>query len=150
MREIENNNYFRIDLPKGWEDQTVYVFRGPSEDGRDHNLMLMVDRHVQVEDICAYAHERIDPLMTTLQGVEPLKDEEVTVEGGNPAYEFVYKWIPSESFIGFQKYLFVFKDGLGFTFSICFSKKSLKLLGSQVNDIIETLLPGTYRPLEEE
>ncbi|MFZ5979818.1 MAG: DcrB-related protein [Candidatus Zixiibacteriota bacterium] len=147
---MNNNGLFQFDLPEGWEDQTVYVFRGPSEDGREHNLMLMVDRHVQLEDIGAYAHERIDPLMNALQSVEPLKDEEVTIEGGNPAYEFVYKWIPSENYIGFQKYLFIFKDGLGFTFSICFSKKSLKLLGSQVNDIIETLVPGTFRPLVED
>ena len=117
---------------------------------RDHNLMLMIDRHLQHEEIAAFAHDKIDPLMDTLQGVEPLKDEEITIEGGNPAYEFVYKWVPSENFIGFQKYLFIFKGGIGFTFSICFSKKSLKLLGSQVNDIIETLVPGTFKPLDDE
>jgi len=145
-----NHDLFDINLPSGWEDQTVYVFRGPSEDGRDHNLMLMIDRHLQQEGIAAFAHEKIDPLMNSLQSVEPLKDEEITVEGGNPAYEFVYKWVPSENFIGFQKYLFIFKDGLGYTFSICFSKKSLKLLGSQVNEIIENLVPGTFEPLEDE
>jgi len=150
MAHIEINNLFQIELPRGWEDQTVYVFRGPEEDGREHNLMLMVDRHLQHEDISAFAREKTQPIIDALQGVEALKDEEITVEGGNPVYEYVYKWVPSEGYISFQRYLFVFSEGMGFTFSIGFSKKSLKLLNGQVNGIIESLVPGTFEPLEEE
>ena len=58
--------------------------------------------------------------------------------------------MPSEDYISFQRYLFVFSEGMGFTFSIGFSKKSLKLLNGQVNGIIESLVPGTFEPLEEE
>jgi hypothetical protein len=150
MAHVEMDNLFRIDLPQGWQDQTVYVFRGPEEDGREHNLMLMIDRFLQHDDIGAFAREKTQPIMDALQGVEALKDEEITLEGGNPTYEFVYKWVPSENYISFQKYLFVFCGGMGFTFSIGFSKKSLKLLNGQVNRIIESLLPGTFEPLEEE
>ena len=150
MAHIEINNLFQINLPLGWEDQTVYVFRGPEEDGREHNLMLMVDRHLQHEDISAFAREKTQPIIDALQGVEALKDEEITLEGGNPVYEYVYKWVPSENYISFQRYLFVFSEGMGFTFSIGFSKKSLKLLNGQVNGIIESLVPGTFEPLEEE
>ena len=144
-----NNNLFQINLPLGWEDQTVYVFRGPMEDGRDHNLMLMVDRHLQYDDVSAYARERMQPIIDALQGVETLKEEEITLEGGNPVYEYVYKWVPCDGYIAFQRYVFIFKNGMGFTFSIGYSKKTLKLLNSQVNKIIETLLPGTFEPLEE-
>ena len=84
MSEILDHSLFNFDLPIGWEDQTVYVFRGPSEDGRDHNLMLMIDRHLQQEDIGVFAHDKIDPLMNALQGVEPLKDEENNCRGRQP------------------------------------------------------------------
>ena len=150
MAHVEMDNLFRIDLPLGWQDQTGYVFRGPEEDGREHNLMLMIDRFLQHDDIGSFAREKTQPIMDALQGVETLKDEEITLEGGNPVYEFVYKWVPSENYISFQKYLFVFCDGMGFTFSIGFSKKSLKLLNGQVNSIIESLLPGTFESLEGE
>lgn len=150
MRRIQISNIFQLNLPRGWEDQTVYFFRGPEEDGREHNLMLMIDRYLQYEDITAFAHDKIRPIMDALQGVESIKDEEITLDGGNPAFEYVYKWIPCEGYVAFQKYVFVFNNGMGFTFSIGFSKKSLKLLGSQVNDIIESLLPGTFQPPDEE
>jgi len=148
MAELESP--FKIDLPTGWEDQTVYHFAGPEIEGRPHTIILTVDRHVQDNDITRFAQDRIEPIVENLQGLEVLKSEEITIENGNPAYEFVYRWIPGEGIKLYQKYIFVIMDGMGFSFSGSFSKKSLKMLGGQMKEIVESLLPGTYEPIEEE
>jgi len=141
---------FEFDLPTGWEDQTVYYFRGPNDGDREHLLMLVLNRHLQHESVAGFAKEQTNPITSGLQGVEVVRDEEITQEDGNQAYEFVYKWTPAESIHIFKKYVFVIKGGIGFTFSCEFSKKSLKTVGVSMKDAIEALVPGTYEPLEEE
>jgi len=148
MKKAQNR--FSLDLPHSWEDQTVYHFKGPDIDGRPHTIILTIDRLLRDDSIAHFAQDRIDPIVENLQGLEVLKKEEVTIENGNPVFEFVYRWIPGEGVKLFQKYVFVIKDGMGFSFSGSFSKKSLKMLGGQMKEIIESLLPGTYEPLEEE
>jgi hypothetical protein len=135
---------FNIKLPRGWQDQTSYFFRGPEIDGFRHEMLLNVDRFLKHQDINSYAREKIDPIVQIMQGVEILKEEEVTREGGNPVYEFVYKWIPADEMVELSKYIFVIWEGMGFMFSVRFSRKSYKMLGSQVTEIVERLLPGTY------
>ncbi|MBN1163425.1 MAG: DcrB-related protein, partial [Candidatus Krumholzibacteriota bacterium] len=139
------HNQFRFDLPGEWEDQTVFVFRGPIIGESEHKLLVTIDRNPQQDDIREFARDRTSPLVDSLQGLEVLKDEEITLEDGNPAYEFVCKWIPSEEISIIKKYVFVFYDRMGFTFSCDFSKKSYKILGGQMSGIIESFLPGTYQ-----
>ncbi|MCD6379011.1 DcrB-related protein [bacterium] len=135
---------FNIKLPKGWQDQTSYYFKGPEIDGFGHEILLNVDRFLQHDDIKIFAREKIDPIVQTMQGIDVLKDEEVTIEEGNPAYEFVYKWIPADEIVEIHKYIFVIMDEMGFMFNIRCNRKSYKMLGSQVKKIVEGLLPGTY------
>lgn len=137
---------FNIPLPGGWEDQTVYFFRGPEIDGREHKLMMTVDRHPQKKNISEFAWQRTKPVIESLQGVEILKDEETTVPGCYPSYEFVYKWIPAEGIRLFRKCVFVLHGEYGFSFEIEFSKRTYKMLGGQVKKLIEGLLPETYEP----
>ena len=141
---------FRFDLPTGWEDQTVYHFRGPDIDGQSHTMTLTIARRLIDDDIAAFARDRIDPIVENLQGLEVLKQEEVTLEGGHPVFEFVYRWIPGEGVKLYQEYVFVIMDGIGFSFCCSFSKKSFKMLGNQMKDMVEALLPGTYEPPEED
>ena len=143
-------NRFRFDLPTGWEDQTVYNFRGPDIDGQPHTLTLTIARRLIDDDIATFARDRIDPIVDNLHGLEVLKQEEVTLEGGHPVFEFVYRWIPGEGIKLFQKYVFVIKDDIGFSFCCSFSKKSFKMLGGQMKEMVEALLPGTYEPPEED
>ena len=145
-----NDSPFSFELPAGWDDQTVYYFRGPNEGDREHLLMLVLNRHLQHESVVDFAKEQTDAMTSGLQGVEVIRDEEITQEDGNQACEFVYKWTPAENVHFFKKYVFVIKGGIGFTFSCDFSKKSLKTVGIGMKDAIEALVPGTYEPLEEE
>jgi hypothetical protein len=141
---------FTFEIPSGWEDQTVYTFRGPKIDEHEHMLILNITRKLQHEDIYHFAREWIDPMVNTLQGLDILKEEEITIEDGNPAYEFVCRWTPADNVAVIKKYVFVFMYDMGFTFSCDFSKKSYKMLSGQLKDFIDSLLPGTYEPYEED
>ena len=143
-------NPFDFDLPSDWQDQTVYVFRGPDIGEVEHRLMITVDRYLQHENITDFAHEKTAPIMDSLSGLEVIRDEEITIENGHPAHVFVCKWIPTDEKIIFKKYVFVMGHGMGFMFFCDFSKKSMKMLGGQMNDIIESLLPGTFQPIEDD
>ncbi len=139
-----DNMPFNIQLVDGWEDLTAYVFRGPTVDDFDHRIILNIDRHLQHDDIVEYSREKTNPIVQTMSGIDVLKDKEITFEGGNPAYEFVYKFVLSDESFEIHKYCFIIKDNLGFIFNVRFSKKSYKILKEQVKEIIENIVPGTY------
>ncbi len=141
---------FKFDLPTGWQDQSVYAFDGPRDGDVRHQLLLTVDRNVQAASIEEFARDRIDPIVNGLEGIEVLKDREITVDGGHPAWELAYKWVPGPSIVQIHKYVFVLHGGFGFTFSIRFTKRTAKTVGLQLKDVIESILPGTYEPLEED
>lgn len=142
-------NSFEIQLPDGWEDQTVYFFRGPKIDDRDHQIIMTIDRNPRQDNIAEFASLRTRPVVEAMQGVEILKDEETTLSGCYPSYEFVYKWIPAEGIKVLKKNIFVLHGRYGFSFEIEFSKKSYKMLGGAVRKLIEKILPGTYEPTDE-
>jgi len=139
---------FKFDLPSEWEDQTVYYFRGPNVDGKVHQIMLTLDRNPQHDDISEFAKQQTDPLTENLQGLEILTEEDVTIEDGNPAFEFICKWIPSDDLTIVKAYIFVFHNSIGFSFNCDFSKKSYKILGRQFRNIVEKLLPGTFEEID--
>ncbi|RKX21635.1 MAG: hypothetical protein DRP51_03905 [Candidatus Zixiibacteriota bacterium] len=147
---MSNNNPFMFDLPKGWMDQTVYVFQGPKEADLDHGLMLTLDRKWRFNDIADFAAEKTLPIIETMDNIDILKNEEITLPNGNSAWEFVYKSVPADGMIFFYKYVFVYKDKIGFTFSGKFTKQTIKTIGAQMKQIIENLLPGTYEPPDED
>lgn len=140
---------FHIELPKGWEDQTVYYFRGPEIDGQESKLVMTIDRNPQQREIAGFASRWKRPILEGLQGVEVLKDEETTLPGCYPTYEFMYRWIPVDGMKVYKKHFFVLHGRHGYSFEIGFSKKSYKMLGGQVKKVIDDLLPGTYEPLED-
>jgi len=144
----EHGNPFKFDLPTGWDDQTVYHFKGPDIDGQSCILTLTIARQLTADDIETFARDRINPIVENLQGLEVLKDEETTVEGCHPSHDFAYRWIPGEGVGMYDRYIFVLANGMGFSFSASFSKKSFKILSGQMKDVIESLLPGTFEPLE--
>ncbi len=71
---------YKFDLPKDWEDQSVYVFLGPTEDNYEHRLMLAIDRHLQHDNVDKFACQQTSIIRENLQGLEVLKDAEITEE----------------------------------------------------------------------
>ena len=137
-----SNNRFKIELPEDWEDQTVHYYMGPEESGLQHSLSLQVDPQPNTDELSDYARERIDQVLESIPGAEVLKEEEKQLPGGVPAYEAVYKWVPSENKVVFQKMVFVKHDKTMYNFSAAFTKKTIKTLGVEVDRMIAEFIPG--------
>ena len=141
---------YEFDLPSGWNSQTVYHFRGPQDGETEHMLILTINPKPQHDTVESFAKETIAIIERQMTGIEELKSEEVESDGIHPVWEYVYKWMPSDDLAFFQKYVFVMAGGLSFTFTCQFTKKSYKTVGSQLRDVIDSILPGTYHPIEDE
>jgi hypothetical protein len=132
---------FTLDLPGGWEDETIYTYKGPDDSGVQHRITLVIDRATDAASAEEFARPRIDTVMATLQGAEILKEEPRELASGIPAYECVYKWIPTGSDARFVRNVYLLADGAGYTFSGAFSKKTLKTIGVEMDRIIESFVP---------
>jgi hypothetical protein len=133
---------FSLDLPKQWADQTAYFFVGPDVGGVQHTLTVTLDRNLPDDDLETFARQRIDVLREATAGSEVLKDEPTTLPSGKEAHEFVCRWIPSDDRVIFRKTVYLIVDGTGYTFAADFSKHSLKTIGVEVMQIIDSLVPA--------
>jgi hypothetical protein len=129
-------------LPEGWEDQTVHTYLGPDDSGVTHMLTVTVSPKVETDDVSEFARERIDLAMNALQGAAILKDEPIALADGRPAHECIVKWIPTDGTIIFRKMVFLLQDGRGYSFAANFSKKTIKTIGTVVDQMIASFRPG--------
>jgi hypothetical protein len=132
---------FQLDLPPDWIDETVYTYKGPDDSGVQHNLVLMVDSESKPDDITAYAKERIRTLEQTLGGFELLSERPRKLKSGFDAYEAIYKWIPTEGKIIFQKQVYLIAYSVTYNFTASFSKKTLQTIGVDVDAMIDSFKP---------
>jgi hypothetical protein len=135
-------NFFNMEFPPGWDDRTVYTYAGPEDSGVQHNMVVMVDNELQTADLLAYAREHVEALKQTLTGIEVLGEKAKVLKSGLEAYEVIYRWIPTEGRIMFQKQIYVIADGRGFNFTSSFSKKTIQTIGTVVDEIIDSFQPG--------
>jgi len=138
---MEFASRFKIDFPSGWEDQTVYTYKGPDDSGVQHNLVLIIDNEVGGVDLGTYAKLRLDSIKDTLTGFELMGQREKELKSGNKAYEIVYKWSPSADKTLVQKQVFTIIDGVAYNFTSSFSKKTIQPIGVQVDEIIDSFNP---------
>ncbi len=139
---MSNQNYlFKVTLPDSWKDTTVHTFMGPEDSGVQHNMTLVVDKEDEYFELAGYVAERRDQMLETLQGIEILKDEQKNLTNGTPGWELVYKWIPVEGTVIFQKMRFLLIDKAIYTVSCNFSKKTIKTIGVEFEGIVESIVP---------
>ena len=134
-----HNHRFTIDLPDGWEDQTL--FEGPEAGGVQHSLTLQIDRDPDPDELDEYAHERLMEAVETLSNAEVLKEEEREMPSGASAIEAVFKWVPSEGRVVFRTMVFVEYDGAFYTFCGDFTKQTRKTIGLEVARMIDSFAP---------
>lgn len=133
---------FDIDLPDGWEDQTLYTFTGPDDSGVQHNLVLIIDNDLEGVDLETYAKLRLDSIKDTLSGFELMGEREKELKSGNKAYEIVYKWSPGADKTLVQKQVFTIIGDKAYNFTSSFSKKTIQTIGVQVDEIIDSFKPA--------
>jgi hypothetical protein len=141
MSSQYKGNGFSLNISDGWIDQTVYAFQGPDDSGVQHNLVLMVDKESQPGDLIVYAKQRIQILAQTLSGFELLSEQPKKLKSGFDAYEAVYKWIPTEGKIIFQKQVYLIAYGVVYNFTASFSKMTIKTIGNEVDEMIDSFKP---------
>lgn len=143
---MSTNNQFLLNLPEGWTDTTVFTFQGPHDSGVQHNLVLVIDPAVEKDiEIAAYAKQQLENSKLVLPGFEMINEQEKTIIPDIPAYEIVYKYIPADEVIIFQKQVFMIIDGKGYSFTSSFSKKTLKTIANEVDEIIASFVPITQK-----
>ena len=140
---------FNIDLPDGWEDQTLYTFKGPDDSGVQHNLVLIIDNDPGGVDLGTYAKLRLDSIKDTLTGFELMGQREKELKSGNKAYEIVYKWSPSADKTLVQKQVFTIIGDKAYNFTSSFSKKTIQTIGVQVDEIIDSFKPAPEQDEED-
>jgi hypothetical protein len=146
----KTNNLFTIKLSADWEDRTVHTFMGPDDSGVQHIITLVVDPEVGDEDLFDFARERIDTVIDSMQSITVLKDEPKTLKSGREAYEFVYRWIPMEGKVIYKKQIYMLIDGKGYIFGGDFSRKTIKTIGLEMDQMIDSFEPGCPERIEDE
>jgi hypothetical protein len=139
---MSTNNQFSINLPDGWLDTTTYTFQGPNDSGVQHNLVIVVDPSEKKNiDLKTYATQQLDTSKIALPGFELISEKEKTLSSGVEAYEIVYKYIPADEVIIFQKQVIILIEQIGYLFTASFSKKTLKTIANEVDEIIASFIP---------
>ncbi len=140
---MSTNNQFSINLPEGWVDTTTYTFQGPNDSGVQHNLVIVVDPAVDKKmDLKTYVSKMLDISKIALPGFEIISENEKTMPSGIETHEVVYKYIPADEVIVFQKQVFMIIECKGYSFTASFSKKTLKTIATEVDEIIASFVPG--------
>ncbi len=135
------NNSFSLSLPDGWDDRSVYHFMGPDDSGVQHGLSLVIERNVKT-DLDEYAQERIESIVESRPNMQILKEEQRDLASGVPVYEVIYKWVMPSGDVTFHKLAYMIRDKIAYSFSANFSKKTMKTIRHEVDQIIESFEPG--------
>ena len=131
----------QIDLPDDWVDQTAYFFQGPEVDGVYHNLTLLIDHTPDSDDVKNYANPRMEQTVNAMGGAEVVKEEEKQHPSGGQVLEVVYKSVPQDGRAVFRKQVFLLAGDTAYTFQADFTKKTMKTIGLQVAQIIDSFVP---------
>ena len=130
------NNRFSLKIPAEWQDNTVYSFEGPEEDGIKHNIIVTIENNVDIPDLEKYANMRIEAVGSELKGYNELKRGQVRLNNNLPAYEVVYKWCPVENREVYQRVIYLLFQNTGCTLTATFSKKTWKTKGPEIGKIL--------------
>lgn len=146
---MKTNFRFTLALPDSWDDRTVYLFMGPEDRGIQHNLQLAIEPDVKTGDVTEYGRERFEALLDSIPDAEAVKQEAKTLSDGRTVYECVYKWIPSDDQVLFNKAIYMIHEGNGLTFMANFTKQTIKTIGVEVDRMIESFTFGAGSEDEE-
>ncbi len=134
-------NEFMINLYEDWQDKTVFTITGPVTDGIQHNITIMVDHDVEVDNLQDFADWNVGTLENELKGCRVLKQGEINLNNGIPAYKVVYVWYPTEELRIYQEQILVLVNKTGYKLTASFTKKTRKTLGPQVERMMLSFNP---------
>ena len=137
---MNTNNLFQLTLPEGWRETTVYTFEGPHDSGVLHNLVVVVNSGLPKKtDLEEWAKAQFEATRGVMPGFEMIQEHLITLSSGLSAYEMVYKYVPADEIILFQKQTSVIVNNNGVIFTATFSKITLQNIEIEVDEIISSL-----------
>jgi hypothetical protein len=132
---------FLLDLREGWKNETVYVLQGPEADELQHLIQINVDPDAGPIAVIDYADMQIDLQLNTLRGYQLLNKCFTTLDAGHRAYRALSVWYPTEDRRLYQDQFFVVHDEAGYRLSTCYTKKTRKTLGPQIERAMRSFEP---------
>lgn len=145
MAKPKNNHLFHVDLPPGWTDGTIHFFQGPEEGGVRPVLSLAVDDPPETKDVEEYARERIENAMASFPGAELVRKERTPLESGEEAETAVIRYGEPGSGSMFKRLDYLIIDGVGYNFVGTFTKRQMKTVALQVEEMIKRFNPSKKR-----
>lgn len=106
-----------------------------------HMLNLSIDESTGDHTLESYATQRIQMMQDSMPDAVTLKEGEKSLASGLPVYEWVYKTHPTDDKAQFHKTYFMIVGDRGYTFSAVFSKASMKTIGVEVEEMINSFIP---------
>ena len=144
-----NGNEFTMNLYDDWKDKTIFTIAGPVSDGVQHNIIIMVDYDLEVDNLRDFADWNISTLENELKGCRLLKQGEISLTNGLPAYKAVFRWYPTEELRIYQEQIFILVDKTGYKLTASFTKKTRKILGPQVERMMLSFQPIPSRAVPD-
>jgi len=132
---------FRVSLPDGWEDRSVYTFMGPPEAGETPMINVVVDDAPGTDDVTEYGRLSLGALLDTMPDAELLLERTIALKNDLDAYEVVLNWAPTEDKVIFIKNIYLLRDERGYTFTGRFSKHGYRVLGRLVDTVCNEFEP---------
>jgi len=135
------NNIFKLTFPDSdWKETTTYTFEGPNDSGVQHNLVLVIlDSIPNGAVLGEYAKAQCDMSTYMLPGFEYVEEKDNELPSGIKTYEIIYKYIPADGVVLFQKQWYMFIDKKAYIFTSTFSKKTLATIANDVAEIVASL-----------
>lgn len=132
---------FMMPLDEDWQDTTTYIITGPVTDGIRHNITIDVDREPELDSLLAYVELQVFSLEQELNNCHLLLKEPITLDTGLPAYRVIFGWYPTEEQYLYQEQVYVLHEGTGYKLTATFTKKTRKMLGAEVEQIMLSFDP---------
>lgn len=130
---------FRVALPEGWEDRSVYSFQGPETGGNIPLINLTIDENPSEASVADYGRIQVDALLETIPEAEILLEQTRTLKNKREIFELVFKWVPIDETVVFIKSLFFLHGARAYCVSGHFSKQGYKTLGQLVDTVCAEL-----------
>ncbi len=139
---MPTNNLFRLTFPEGWEEITVHTYQGPDDSGVQHNIVLTINPNLDSKtDLADFVQAQLEASTASLPALEMLGKETVQHPAGMAMCEVVYRYKPADEVTCYQKQYYLIADGKGYIFTSTFSKKTLRTIAHDVDEIVRSLLP---------
>ncbi len=137
-------------LPKGWRNQTVFTFMGPNVDSVPHIVTVIRDTSGRKLTLDEFSNEHVALLRAGQPNMSVARERRVAAAKDLVTRELLV----GESGQGpanrpYRLLRFAIVDRVGYVFSCQVTRRSLKLVGRDIDSLIDSVLVDIVEESEE-